>query len=176
MTMIQYMMDTGRLPGTAHDVSMVAAKLGISGALTDISNNHPNDLVSILLFSRPTFTGEQSDVGQFDQPINNLGINYATMINSLWYPPNSSTSDVTPFDANGQLTPCAHGDYCGNTATSFGLMLAYNQFSTNSSLIGMGMGGYGRVGAKAGDPGNRRDGQRVDQLRLDTQHSLQLVL
>jgi Flp pilus assembly protein TadG len=47
MTMIQYMLDTGLLPGTAHDISMIPAKMGISGALQDIQNNHPNDLVSI---------------------------------------------------------------------------------------------------------------------------------
>ena len=32
MTMIQFLSDTGRLPGTSHDISMVAAKLGIAGA------------------------------------------------------------------------------------------------------------------------------------------------
>ena len=53
MTLIQFLSDTGRLPGTAHDISMVAAKLGVAGALTDIQNNHPNDLVAMLLFNRP---------------------------------------------------------------------------------------------------------------------------
>ena len=60
MTMIQFLSDTGRLPGTAHDISMVAAKLGIAGALTDIQNNHPNDMVAMLLFSRPAYAGEPS--------------------------------------------------------------------------------------------------------------------
>ena len=41
------MSDTGLLPGTTHDISMVAAKLGIAGALQDIQNNHPNDMVSL---------------------------------------------------------------------------------------------------------------------------------
>src|SRR5262249_47457007 len=41
MTMVQYMSDTGLLPGTAHDISMYVAKLGVSGALQDISHNHP---------------------------------------------------------------------------------------------------------------------------------------
>ena len=70
------------------------------------------------------------------------------MINALWYPPNSSSSDVRLWDANGQLTPRAHGDYNGNTATSYGLMLAYNQFSSNTALQGAGLGGFGRVGAQ----------------------------
>ena len=70
------------------------------------------------------------------------------MINSLWYPPNSTTADVRPWDTNGDLTPRAHGDYCSNTATSYGLMLAYNQLSGNTALQSAGMGGYGRKGAQ----------------------------
>ena len=53
MTMVQYMSDTGLFPGTTTDISMLPAKLGIAGALTDIQMNHPNDLVSMLLYSRP---------------------------------------------------------------------------------------------------------------------------
>lgn len=110
MTMIQYMLDSGLTPGTTHDVSMVVAKLGIAGAITDIQNNHPNDMVSLIYYSRPTFSGE-SGQGQFDAPIYSLGRNYTSMGNDLWYPPNSSTSDVSPFDANGNLAP-------GRTATT----------------------------------------------------------
>ena len=65
MTMIQFMSDTGLLPGTTHDISMVVAKLGIAGALQDIQNNHPNDLVSLCMFSRPPFNGEAAAEGQF---------------------------------------------------------------------------------------------------------------
>jgi Flp pilus assembly protein TadG len=147
MTMIQYMLDTGLIPGTAHDVSMVAAKLGIAGAITDIQNNHPNDMVSLIYYGRPTFTGE-TGVGVFDNPIVTLGRSYTSMVNALWYPPNSSGSDARPWDTNGNNTPRAHGDYCSNTATSYGLMLAYNQLSGNASLQSSGMGGYGRKGAQ----------------------------
>ena len=91
MTMIQYMMDTGLLPGVTTDISMLPAKLGIQGALTDIQNNHPNDLVAMLMFSRPHYSGEPTEVGQFTYPVNSLSHNYTSMINSLWYPPNSST-------------------------------------------------------------------------------------
>ena len=41
MTMIQYMLDTSISPGTFHDVSMVPAKLGIAGAITDIQTIIP---------------------------------------------------------------------------------------------------------------------------------------
>src|SRR5262249_31062705 len=53
MTMVQFMSDTGLFPGTTHDISMYSAKVGIHGALQDLQNNHPNDLVSLILFSRP---------------------------------------------------------------------------------------------------------------------------
>ncbi|HLN32096.1 MAG TPA: pilus assembly protein TadG-related protein [Gemmataceae bacterium] len=148
MTMIQYMSDTGLFPGTASDISMVAAKLGIQGALTDIQTNHPNDLVSMILFSRPHYANEPPEAGQFPQAQYNLSRNYSGMINSLWFPPNSATTDVRPWDPNGMQTPRAHGDYDANTATSYGFMLAYNQFSANSSLQAQAVGGLGRVGAQ----------------------------
>jgi hypothetical protein len=44
-------------------------------------------------------------------------------------------------------TPRAHGDYDANTATSYGLMLAYNQFSSSTALQSAGIGGWGRKGA-----------------------------
>jgi hypothetical protein len=148
MTMVQYMSDTGLLPGTAHDISMIAAKLGIHGALTDIQNNHPNDLVSMLLFSRPHYSGEPPEVGSFSSPQFNLSRDYTGMRNALWFPPNSSSLDVRPWDANGEQTPRAHGDYCANTATSYGFMLAYNQFSSASALSSSAVGGLGRKGAQ----------------------------
>jgi hypothetical protein len=55
---------------------------------------------------------------------------------------------VRPWDANGLQDPRAHGDYCANTATSYGLMMAYNQFSSASSLQGTNIGGFGRKGAQ----------------------------
>jgi hypothetical protein len=70
------------------------------------------------------------------------------MINSLWFPPNASASDVRPWDPNGMQTPRAHGDYCANTATSYGFMLAYNQFSSNSALRTQQSGGFGRKGSQ----------------------------
>jgi hypothetical protein len=124
MTMIQYISDTGLFPGTATDISMVPAKLGIQGALTDIQNNHPNDLVSLLLYSRPHYNGEPTEVGQFSQPQYSLSRDYTGMINSIWYPPNSSTNDVRPWDANGA------------------------QFSSSASLRSQSVGGLGRKGSQ----------------------------
>ena len=143
MTMVQFISDTGIMPGTVHDISLVAAKLGVAGALQDIQINHPNDLVSMVLFSRPPYSGEPDEVGRFGQPQVSLSMDYTKLINGLWYPPNSSTSDVRPWDPNGLQTPSAHGDYDANTGSDYAFMLAYNQFSSNSSLAAAGMGGLG---------------------------------
>jgi Flp pilus assembly protein TadG len=146
-TMIQYMLDTGIMPGTGQDVSMIAAKLGIQGAFQDIQNNHPNDLVSLIMFSYPGVAGDPTTACQFAQPQVSLTNNYSNLINALWYPPNSGTNDVTPWDPNGMQTPRAHGDYDSNTATSYGLRLAYNQFSSSTALQNANIGGWGRKGA-----------------------------
>jgi hypothetical protein len=75
-------------------------------------------MVSLIMFSRPGFSGEPTAAGQFSQPQVALTNNYTNLISTLWYPPNSGTSDVRSWDANGLQTPRAHGDYDANTATT----------------------------------------------------------
>jgi hypothetical protein len=70
------------------------------------------------------------------------------MINGLYYPPNSGDTDVRPWDANGVQTPRAYGDFTGNTCTSYGFMVAYNQMSSSATLRSQGLGGFGRKGAQ----------------------------
>jgi Flp pilus assembly protein TadG len=147
MTMIQFLSDTGLLPGTAHDISMYPMKNGVGGALVDIQNNHPNDIVSMLLFSRPQFNNDNPGTGAFNTPQYNLTNDYASMINSLWLPPNTSSSDARMWDPNGLNTPRAHGDYNANTTSVYGFMMAYNQFCSSSAVQTAGVGGLGRKGA-----------------------------
>jgi hypothetical protein len=153
MTMVQYMSDTGILPGTTHDISMYPMKTGIGGALQDIQANHPNDLVALALFSRPQYGNDAAGTGAFNLAQFSLNNNYQSMIDALWVPPNSGSSDVRPWDSNGQQTPRAHGDYDANTGSSYGFMLAYNQLSSSGTLRTLeqgttpGVGGLGRVGA-----------------------------
>src|SRR5205823_1119327 len=49
----------------------------------------------------------------------------------------------------GVQIPRAHGDWNSNTSTSYGFMLAYNQFSSASALQTTSpvVGGFGRKGA-----------------------------
>ena len=148
MTMIQFISDTGLLPGNAFDLSMYPAKLGIAGALEDIRNNHPNDMVSLILFNRPRFNGEAPERGRFSQAQVPLSRDYTAMQEALWFPPNSSSSDVRPWDSDGIQTPRSGADYQSNTCSNYGFMIAYNQFSENASLQSSGTGGFGRRGAQ----------------------------
>jgi hypothetical protein len=127
---------------------MIAGRLGVHGALLDVQQNHPNDLISLVLFSRPRITGEPTEVGAFSQAQIGLSRDYQGMINALYYPPNSGSSDVRPWDPNGAQTPRPHGDYTANTATQYGFMVAYNQFSSSSTLRASSLGGNGRKGAQ----------------------------
>ena len=114
----------------------------------------------MLLFSRPVYGNDPPGIGQFNVPQYSLTNDYASMLTSLWVPPGSGSlgSDVRLFgDPNAGLIPHAHADFDSNTASSFGFMQAYNQFSGNRSALvnvtGMGgsgtatVGGLGRKGA-----------------------------
>jgi hypothetical protein len=140
------MQDTGLLPGTAHDISMFPMKQGIGAALTDIQNNHPNDNVAMLLFSRPQFNNDSAGTGAFNRPLFNLTNNYSAMLTQLWLSPAGTSADVTPWSANGLQVPRAHADYDSNTTSDYGFMLAYNQFSSASTLQGNQSDGLGPVG------------------------------
>jgi hypothetical protein len=89
---------------------MYACKLGIQAALTDISNNHPNDLVSLIMFSVPRSSSNGSGDRRFNRVRVGLSRNYSNMIESLWYPPatvGSSTATVTPYDSDNTEVPRA---------------------------------------------------------------------
>jgi Flp pilus assembly protein TadG len=148
LTMLQFISDTSLNPGTIHDITTYIAKSGIAAALTDIQNNHPNDMVSMILFSRPAYNNDPPNIGAHSQAQFTLCRSYSSMIDALWFPPNSATSDVRPYDTNGLNTPRAFGDFTANTATQHALMLAYNQYSGNTSLQATGAGGFGRRGAR----------------------------
>jgi hypothetical protein len=131
---------------------MYACKLGIRAALTDVANNHPNDLVSLSMFAVPM--ASNNDGGRFNRVRVGLSRDYARMQEALWYPPatiGNSAATVRPYDSNNLEVPRA----VGGTCYSMGLMQAYNQFSANTSLRTYNpaepagdAGGNGRRGAQ----------------------------
>jgi hypothetical protein len=151
MTMLQYIADTGINPGTTRDISTFSAKLGIASVISDIQINHPNDQISLIMYNRPQYSNEPA-IGKFSQALYGLNRNYSEMINSLWYPPNYGTTTISPWDSNGSQVVNSYGDFCANTTTQHGLMLAYNQLSSSNTLSSQNtstasVGGLGRVGA-----------------------------
>jgi hypothetical protein len=150
-------------PGTCHESPLYACKLGIQAAIKDIKNNHPNDYVSLIMFSVPSDSAG-SEGTRFNRVRAPLGRNYQRMLDSLWYPistiENPGTT-ITPYDyANNIEVPRA----MGGTNFSMPLMLAYNQFSANSTLAN-----YNPAPAPPGDAGGlgRKGAQKVIILETD---------
>jgi hypothetical protein len=138
-------------PGTCHEAPMYACKLGIRAALTDVALNHPNDLVSLITFSVPATSASSGN--RFNRARVGLSRDYNRMQEALWYPPSTlgTNNTIRPYDADNLEVPRAMGGTC----YSMGLMLAYNQFSANSTLVNYNTaqpagdaGGNGRRGAQ----------------------------
>lgn len=149
-------------PGTCHEYPMYACKLGVRAALNDISNNHPNDLVSLIMFSVPMDAANDTNAGRFNRVRVGLSRDYASMQESLWYPPstiNNPSATVRPYDSNNVEVPRAMGGTC----YSMPLMLAYNQFSCNASLRSY------NPGQPSGDAGGngRRGAQKIIIFETD---------
>ena len=149
-------------PGTCHESPLYACKLGIQAALTDIENNHPNNDVSLILFSTPRSSSGENDDTRFNRVRVGLSQNYSNMNDSLWYPPatvGNSSATVTPYDSNNIEVPRATGGTC----YAYSLMLAYNQFSGNTSLVNYS------VGQPAGDAGGngRQGAQKIIIFETD---------
>ena len=137
-------------PGTCTESPNYACKLGLQAALQDIERNHPNDYVSLIMFSDPKYSATDN-TGRFNDARVGLGRSYQKMIDSLWFPQSTidnPNTEVRYDDANAMECPRAFGQTC----FAMGFMLAYNQFSSNATIRtkttpnGLG-GGYGRRGA-----------------------------
>ncbi len=157
-------------PGTCHEAPMWVLKTGIQAALVDIEKNHPNDWVSQIYFSVPKGSANDGDNShRFNRPRGPLGKNYDYMKNALWYPPSVIQNDgslLAQSGSGGEFRPYTssfgidqryrEAPYAsGGTCPMWGFTLAYNQFSSNSSLLNfdsgqpVGMaGGQGRLGAR----------------------------
>ncbi len=145
---------TLRWPGNTHEAQAWSCKVGISAAIDDIKNNHPNDFVGLTFFSNPSYS--TSGGGHHNMAVIPLGRNYQGMKDSLWFPPSTvsgGVSTITPYDADFNNVPRAKGGTC----PGMGLMIAYNlmspstanlrNFAAPSSTYRGYAGGLGRKGA-----------------------------
>jgi hypothetical protein len=151
-------------PGTCHEAPCWQAKIGISGALQDMQNNHPNDLATLILFSvpnsptTPVVNGGPVS-GNYNVVPVPLGNNYNTLKDALWFPPEviQSKSEIRIWNtSNNDNVSQAMLDVpraVGGTCYAMPLMLAYNQFNVDPSQRSLGtitgqVGGLGRRGAQ----------------------------
>ena len=143
------------MPGTAREAPMYACKLGIQAALLDIENNHPNDQVSLIFYSRPRSSSSDT-ANRFNRVRVPLGRRYDLMKEALFFPPSTlgnfdPLDPPRPFDSDNIEVPRPSGGTC----YSMGLMLAFNQFSAEPTLrtynagasLSGDAGGLGRRGA-----------------------------
>lgn len=122
-------------PGTVPEAPTYQAKLGIQAGLKDMLQNHPNDNVGLVYFSSPRESA--TDTGYYNYARVPLCRDARLLINSLWFSPKviSTNAEIKLFNASG-VNP---GDIYdvpranGGTCYTMGLMLAYNQFSANTS-------------------------------------------
>jgi hypothetical protein len=149
------------LPGTAHEAPMYACKIGIQAALGDIENNHPNDHVSLIFYSRPRSSSSDAS-NRFNRARVPLGRQYGRMRDSLFFPPATldGAATVGPFHPDNVEVPRPMGSTC----YAMGLMLAYNQFSGNPTLQT-----YNPAPALLGDAGGlgRRGAYKLVILETD---------
>jgi Flp pilus assembly protein TadG len=150
-------------PGTCHESPMYACKLGIQAALDDIKNNHPNHRVSLIYYSVPQSSA--TDYGnRFNRVRAPLSRDPSRALDALWYPiatiENPGTT-LNPYDYNN-IMEIPHA--MGGTCFSMPLMLAFNQFSGNSSLQT-----YNPSPAPTGDTGGlgRKGAQKLVVLETD---------
>ncbi len=160
MTMVDFIDNYNQMrrwmPGTAHQAPLWGCKIGMKAAILDIQKNHPNDYVCLSFFNTPEFSA--GDGGQFNRIRTPLGRSYQHMVDSLFYPPITiddpgNHPEIRPYDAQ-YMNDVPHAD--GATCPAMGLMQAYNQFSSNSSLVSFNpspappgdAGGLGRIGAQ----------------------------
>lgn len=155
-----------RYPGTCHQGPSWGCKIGMRAAFQDIRRNHPNDQVSLSFFNTPQYAPNTG--GWFNRVIAPMGKSYRRAINALFYPidmldpsGNLTGPEIDPY--NVMITQVPRAD--GSTTTAMGLLLSYNQFSSNPGLVNFNSSG----GAPPGDAGGlgRKGAQKILILETD---------
>jgi hypothetical protein len=153
-------------PGTCHESPTYALKLGVQAAFSDMQNNHPNDMTSLIMFSTPLSGSSDTGANRFNRPVVGLSQSYSTLSDSLWYPQatvGSSSASVSPYDANNLTVPRAMGGTCYPMA----LMLAYNQFSSSTSLLNYNTSSLPAVNSYDAGGGGRQGAQKIIIFETD---------
>jgi len=165
MTMVDFVINTNlanpfggqrvgtMIAGACSQSQSISCKLGVRAALLDCKINHPNDNASLIFFSGSDMNA--ANPKRFRSVRSPLGLKYDRMIDSLFFPLSTIDNPGTEISWNsGEMNEVPNAN--GGTCYDLPLMLAYNQFSGNSSLLAAhgaakprgDAGGLGRKGAQ----------------------------
>ena len=131
-----------------------------------MQNNHPNDYISLIMFSTPLAGSNDTGASRFNRVRVGLSQSYSLLTDSLWYPPatvGNPSATVSPYDADNLEVPRAMGGTC----YAMGLMLAYNQFSGSSALLNYNTATYNGVLANDAGGGGRKGAQKIVIFETD---------
>jgi Flp pilus assembly protein TadG len=141
-------------PGACNQSQSISCKLGVRGALLDSKQNHPNDRASLIFFSGAEMNSLSPK--RFRTVRSPMSQDFDKMTEYLFFPPatvGTGTSEINWTDGEMNEVPSSNGGTCYDLA----LMLAYNQFSSESTLLNADSGG---VNGQAGGLG-RHGAQKI---------------
>jgi hypothetical protein len=128
---------------TTHESQSWQLKAGISSAVNDIRNNHPNDCVGMCFFSADTSGGTSQSKPMFSTPVSPMSQRYTHVRNALFYPASLLMSITDSSSVQGEVRPytASFGDDArgeipnanGGTDPNSGLAQAYNLLSPSST-------------------------------------------
>ena len=135
-------------PGDSYEAPIYTAKDAFVAAIATMQNNHPNDWVSVIMYSSPR--GSSSDTwGRFNCARSPLGNNYKYATASLLFPfgtinadGSTNSTEINPYTADPTLGTTPSLDFAdtpranGSTCFAMGLMLCYNQFAVTPATDG----------------------------------------
>jgi hypothetical protein len=132
-------------PGDSYEAPLYTGKEAFIATVSTVQMNHPNDWVSVVLYSWPRSSSGDTN-GRFNCVSSPMGTNYNYASAALTFPFSTINADgspnrteITPYDpdpATGMIPssnfrdiPRADGDTC----FAMGLMLCYNQLAVTPS-------------------------------------------
>jgi hypothetical protein len=155
LSMLAYLQFRTYFPGNCYESPSWQLKVGVQAALTDIQNNHPNDMASLIFFSASP---------GYDTSRVSMGKAYTTMQNALFYPYpllnslGNTAATVTPYYTTGWVVSGNPSGLYDNTDTiipnsgtetcpQMAFMVAYNEvgWSSNNGTTYTGRQGAAKV-------------------------------
>ena len=119
-------------PGTCHESPMYACKLGIQAALNDMQNNHPNDFISLIMFSTPLTSASDTGADRFNRVRVGLSQSYSTAhrlaLVSAGDGGQSARPPSRPYDSEQSRSAPGHGRHLLFHGPDAGLQPVQRQF------------------------------------------------